>query len=199
MVKLENSFLNINNTLMRSFGSGNEPIVLNAKTAVYAKIGANVIPLIEGGSIITDVSWEEVKNKPKWITNTKPIYTKEEVGLSNVDNTSDADKPISKATKEALDNKANITDLNNKYDKTGGLISGNVQVQGIIEATGDIIAKKDKSVIFVAQTQGGAGYLWELLDTEITEPKKGDILMFDGVSWVNAKRIDINGGTYNGF
>ena len=40
--------------------------------------------------------------------------TKTQVGLSNVDNTSDADKPISKATQEALDLKA---DKNDTYTK----------------------------------------------------------------------------------
>lgn len=35
----------------------------------------------------------------------KPIYTKNEVGLSNVDNTSDLDKPISYAISSALENK----------------------------------------------------------------------------------------------
>ena len=36
--------------------------------------------------------------------------TKAQVGLSNVDNTSDADKPVSTATQTALDLKSNITD-----------------------------------------------------------------------------------------
>lgn len=35
----------------------------------------------------------------------KPTYTKAEVGLGNVDNTSDMDKPVSTATQTALDNK----------------------------------------------------------------------------------------------
>lgn len=35
----------------------------------------------------------------------KPTYTKDEVGLGNVDNTSDLNKPISNATQTALDNK----------------------------------------------------------------------------------------------
>lgn len=38
---------------------------------------------------------------------TKPSYTKSEVGLGNVDNTSDKDKPVSIATQQALDTKAN--------------------------------------------------------------------------------------------
>lgn len=42
---------------------------------------------------------------------TKPTYTKSEVGLSNVDNTSDVDKPVSTAQQVAL---------NNKVDKIAG-------------------------------------------------------------------------------
>jgi hypothetical protein len=42
---------------------------------------------------------------------TKPSYTKSEIGLSNVDNTSDLDKPVSNATQTAL---------NNKVDKVEG-------------------------------------------------------------------------------
>lgn len=41
---------------------------------------------------------------PSWAKAlTKPTYTKSEVGLSNVDNTSDADKPVSTAQKIAID------------------------------------------------------------------------------------------------
>lgn len=44
---------------------------------------------------------------PAWAkATTKPTYTKSEVGLGNVDNTSDANKPISTATQTALDAKA---------------------------------------------------------------------------------------------
>ena len=46
---------------------------------------------------------------------------KSDVGLSNVDNTSDKDKPISNATKQALDLKANSSDVYTKsetYTKT---------------------------------------------------------------------------------
>lgn len=48
---------------------------------------------------------------PDWAkAETKPSYTKSEVGLSNVDNTSDVDKPISTATQTALDNKVDKVD-----------------------------------------------------------------------------------------
>lgn len=44
-------------------------------------------------------------------TNNPHNVTATQVGLGNVDNTSDADKPISTATQDALDLKANIADL----------------------------------------------------------------------------------------
>lgn len=46
----------------------------------------------------------------------KPSYTKDEVGLGNVDNTSDADKPISSATQAALDGKVDKTDAVAYYE-----------------------------------------------------------------------------------
>ena len=44
--------------------------------------------------------------------------TKSDVGLGNVDNTSDADKPISTATQTALDDKADQTDLDTHINDT---------------------------------------------------------------------------------
>lgn len=48
-------------------------------------------------------------------TNNPHLVTKTQVGLGNVDNTSDLDKPISTATQTALDSKANASDV---YTKT---------------------------------------------------------------------------------
>ncbi|HKX24495.1 MAG TPA: hypothetical protein VJM46_04605 [Candidatus Saccharimonadales bacterium] len=53
--------------------------------------------------------------------------TKADVGLSNVDNTSDANKPISTATQTALDAKANASDVSAKVlliDNVGSLPPG---------------------------------------------------------------------------
>jgi hypothetical protein len=41
----------------------------------------------------------------------KPVMTPTDVGLGNVDNTSDLDKPVSTATQTELDLKADTTDL----------------------------------------------------------------------------------------
>lgn len=73
--------------------------------------------------------------------------TKEQVGLGNVDNTSDANKPISTATQEALNAKANSSDLAGKQDTlvsgtniktingTSILGEGNIEIQGEGEGT----------------------------------------------------------------
>ena len=63
--------------------------------------------------------------------------TKAQVGLSNVDNTSDKNKPISDAAKQALDT---------KMDKSGGIFTGNVGVQGNLSVSGTIITKDTETL-----------------------------------------------------
>ena len=63
------------------------------------------------------------------------------LGLGNVDNTSDANKPINAATQTAL---------NNKYDKTGGPISGGVSVAGGLEAKADLYVSNGRIVNYGA-------------------------------------------------
>ena len=53
--------------------------------------------------------------------------TKAQVGLENVDNTSDADKPLSTATQEAL---------NTKLSTSGGTVTGNLTIEGNLTVTG---------------------------------------------------------------
>ncbi len=54
---------------------------------------------------------------------TKPTYTKAEVGLSNVDNTSDNNKPISAATQSALNSKASKSEIVKHYKSISEMIS----------------------------------------------------------------------------
>ena len=49
---------------------------------------------------------------------------KADVGLDNVDNTSDLNKPISTAVQTALDGKASVASVSSKLDATGGAASG---------------------------------------------------------------------------
>lgn len=61
-------------------------------------------------------------------TGTVSGVTKTHVGLGNVDNTSDADKPVSSATQTALDAKASLA---------GATFTGNVEVDGNLVVDGD--------------------------------------------------------------
>ena len=68
----------------------------------------NTLTIQKNGTNVGSWTGNSVDNKTINIE-----VTKSDVGLSNVDNTSDAAKPISEATQEALDLKANINDLAN--------------------------------------------------------------------------------------
>ena len=61
-------------------------------------------------------------------TGTVSGVTKTHVGLANVDNTSDANKPVSTATQTALDAKASLA---------GAVFTGNVEVDGNLVVDGD--------------------------------------------------------------
>ena len=65
---------------------------------------------------------------------TKPTYTKSEVGLSNVDNTSDANKPISTATQTALNAKLAISDTTNKWQPKGSYLTSFTETDPTISA-----------------------------------------------------------------
>ena len=89
--------------------SGGKSYVLPSATADTlggVKIGDN-ISVTADGVISVDMS-EYLKNADiaDWAkAESKPVYTASEVGLGNVDNTADIDKPVSTATQMALDSK----------------------------------------------------------------------------------------------
>lgn len=66
--------------------------------------------------------------------------TKDQVGLGNVDNTSDLDKPISDATQDALDLKYDASNPSNYVDASGAASAA--PVQSVNTRTGDIVLDK---------------------------------------------------------
>ncbi len=70
---------------------------------------------VEMGSINFDVTLPEGEENPA------PIVTRESLGISNVDNTSDINKPISIATQGALNLKANADQLTALANVVGGI------------------------------------------------------------------------------
>jgi hypothetical protein len=103
-----------------------------------------------------------ILNQPNIISNHKDLIlddgtnphktTKTDVGLSNVDNTSDKDKPLSLEAIKALEEKENAfyksSAFNKDFGKTEGTVSeGNHRHDGIYEiADGSILKKKDIGV-----------------------------------------------------
>ena len=104
--------------------------ILNNTTASYTTAEKTKLNSIEAGAKVNiQANWEQtdnladdyIKNKPtslpasdvsSWAKEPiKPTYTASEVGLENVDNTSDANKPVSTATQTALNTKASTTTL----------------------------------------------------------------------------------------
>ena len=67
-----------------------------------------------------------------------PKVTKESIGLGKADNTSDIEKPISKATQEALNTKASIDDLNELVEKITKLQKKRKDFQRGIDSLGGI-------------------------------------------------------------
>lgn len=102
----------------------------NAKYwAEEAKHAAQGIPEApENGKLYgrKDGAWNEVVEAdptvPSWAkAETKPTYSKGEIGLGNVDNTSDLSKPISTAAQAALNLKADASDLSDLSDDVGAI------------------------------------------------------------------------------
>jgi hypothetical protein len=78
------------------------------------------------GRATTDTLTNKTLTSP--VINTPTGITKSDVGLGNVDNTSDANKPVSTATQTALDAKASLA---------GATFTGNVEMDGNLVVDGD--------------------------------------------------------------
>jgi hypothetical protein len=104
------------------------------------------------------------------MSNRISITTAASIGLGNVDNTSDADKPVSTAQQAALDLKANAADLDNvdntsdadkpvstatqtaldlKLDLAGGTMTGDIVLRGSKRVTADFTKTTDTTIATV--------------------------------------------------
>lgn len=113
---------------------------------------------------------------------------KGDVGLGNVDNTSDANKPISTATQSALDGKQALLTSGTNIKTVNGnslLGSGNVSVP-----VGDVVgpaSSTDKAIVRYSGTTGKA-----IQDSGVTIDDNGYIGVTSGTIYLNATASAIN-------
>lgn len=85
---------------------------LRTKQSISSEVGVTIASKVQGDLASTSV--QAVNGK----TGSSVNLVKDDVGLSNIDNTSDANKPISTATQNALNLKANTADLGSLATKS---------------------------------------------------------------------------------
>ena len=100
--------------------------------------------------------------------------SKSDVGLGNVDNTSDANKPVSTATQTALDLKADITSVPTELDDLN-----DVQIIGTPTLGQALVYGAGKWLPGAA----GATELGDLDDVNTTGAGVGSLLTYNGASW----------------
>ena len=123
--------------------------------------------------------------------------TKEQVGLGNVDNTADKDKPISNATQTEIDRiDSEIEDINNKFGAEGGFATldkdGKIPVDQLPSMVDDVI---DVDSIEHLPTTGESGKIYITKDTNL-------IYRWNGVKYVEVSESlhlgEIEGTAYEG-
>lgn len=110
----------------------------------------NNIAAITGGGVVTGVKGDAETTYRLGQVN----ITKANIGLGNVDNTSDANKPISTATQTALDLKADLTDIANFITKSVNDLTyyyNKTEIDGKITTINNNISKIPKFAIEVVE------------------------------------------------
>ncbi len=119
--------------------TGDSAVVIDSNGVVSTKLLSDIGSGITVDSELSDSSENPVQNKVissalnSKVNNTTTVnghalssnvtVTKSDIGLGNVDNTSDADKPISNATQAALNEKQNTLSAGTNIDITNNTIS----------------------------------------------------------------------------
>lgn len=110
----------------------------------------NNIAAITGGGVVTGVKGDAETTYRLGQVN----ITKANIGLGNVENTSDANKPISTATQTALDLKADLTDIANFITKSVNDLTyyyNKTEIDGKITTINNNISKIPKFAIEVVE------------------------------------------------
>ncbi len=150
-------------------------------------------------------SWVELQNPTDAVTSVNGqvgvvSLSKTDVGLGNVDNTSDLDKPVSTATQSSLDLKANTSDLGTASGEDVGTGAGNV-VQ--LDGSGrlPVVDGSQLTNLPAAPVTSVAGYTGDvsLTTSDVTESTNknyvtdGQLTILGNTSGINTGDQDISG------
>lgn len=142
-------------------GSANPVTSGGVKTAIAAI--EDQLDGITGGGVVTGVKGSAETEYRKGSVN----ITAANIGLGNVDNTADADKPISTAMQTALDAKANASSLDNYYTKT--------QVDTTVETLEGQISAIPKFAVSVVDALPATGAAATIYLVKTSETETGNL------------------------
>lgn len=142
-------------------GSANPVTSGGIKTALSAI--EDQLDGITGGGVVTGVKGSAETEYRKGSVN----ITAANIGLGNVDNTADADKPISTAMQTALDAKANASSLDNYYTKT--------QVDTTVETLEGQISAIPKFAVSVVDALPATGAAATIYLVKTSESETGNL------------------------
>lgn len=141
--------------------------------SIVATGGVDGYALIKDSQSPGGVAWRAI--------NSTGTVTKSSLGLGNVDNTSDASKPISTATQAALDAKADKTSFYTKAD-TDTALATKADISSVYTKT----EADDKFALKGSSGTGGATTLDELTDVSSSGATENQALVFNGTEWAPA-------------
>lgn len=166
-----------------------------ADTLGGVMIGDNILVTADGTISVDLSAYLKSADISDWAKlSEKPTYTASEIGLGNVDNTADADKPISTATQTALDGKANTGHTHTVFDITD-------MPAYLTEETDPTVpewAKAESKPTYTAEEVGAAAKSHTHTKSEITDfPTLGTAAGKNAVDFYPAKAASVLGGDYN--
>ena len=132
----------------------------------------------------TSIAWENVTDKPSTYPPDAHTHTPSEVGLGNVDNTADKDKPISTAVQKALDGKASNSVATSSTD---GLMSKSDKAKlDSIEAGSNVESVNGKTgVVNLTKADIGLGNVDNTADKDKSVKYADTAGSVDSVAWEN--------------
>lgn len=162
-----------------------------ASLGADGKVPENQLPQIDSGKVDTVSVNGGTPIQPDASKNINITISKTTVGLGNVDNTSDKDKPVSTAQQ---------TELNKKLDKTGGAISGDLSVSGKLTVQGNDI-HTDIYTDILPKLNGLDNIVSDKLDKPSNAGAAGQVLTktASGSEWKDVEKPDVTAAGNNTF